>query len=141
MDTSAWLAVVSAREAGHAAAMDAYRAVLRDGARLVTSNLVVAEMQVLVTRERGSAAGVGFLDRLYADPAHEVRFVDRELEARAIDRWLRPFGDHAFSLADATSFEIMRTEGLGVALAFDRHFEIAGFETVPAVGQGKKRAR
>ncbi len=131
VDTSAWLAVVSTREAGHAATAEAYRELLRQGVRLVTSNLVVAEMHVLVVRERGAAAGVRFLDQLYVDPTHDVRIVDRALESRAVDRWLRPFVEHTFSLADATSFEIMRSDGMTTALALDRHFRIAGFETMP----------
>ncbi len=140
-DTSGWLAVVVARERRHAAAVAAYGRLLRDGVQIVTTNLVVAEMHALVVRERGSEAGAQLLDRLYGDPSHEVRFVDRELEASATDRWLRPFRDHAFSLTDAVSFEVMRREGIRTALALDRHFAVAGFELVPGeapVRRGKR---
>jgi predicted nucleic acid-binding protein len=131
VDTSGWLAVVSARQLRHAEAVDAYIKLLKGGTRLVTCNLVVAEMHALILRERDQETAVRFLDQLYSDPAHEVLFVDRELEARAIDRWLRPFREQRFSLADAVSFELMRQEGIRTALALDRHFRVAGFETVP----------
>lgn len=128
VDTSGWLPVHVGREPHHEAAARAYAELLDRGARVVTTNLVAAEMHALMARRLGPAVGVEFLDRLHADPAHEVRFVDRELEAAAVDRWLRPFRDHRFSLTDAVSFEVMRREGIRAALALDRHFLVAGYE-------------
>lgn len=133
LDTSGWLAAISERESLHEDALDAYRGVLSAGRGFVTTNLVVAEMHVLLSRHRGAAAGIQLLDALAQDPAHEVRYVTSELEREAIDRWLRPFGDQRFSLTDAISFETMRTNRIGEALALDRHFLAAGFRTLPAV--------
>ena len=93
--------------------------------------LVVAEMHFLTVRHRGTEAGIRLLEELHRDPTHEVRYVDRELERGAIDRWLRPFPERSLSLADAVSFEIMRTEGIGTALALDSRFQTAGFRVLP----------
>jgi predicted nucleic acid-binding protein len=131
LDTSGWFAALSPREAKHRAALAAYRAAIEKRVALVTTNLVVAEMQILVSRFRGAPAGVGFLDSLYQDPSHEVVFVDRDTERVAVDRWLRRFADQRLSLADAVSFEVMKTRRLRQVLALDRHFERAGFETLP----------
>lgn len=131
VDTSAWLPVLVRREPRHAEVVAAYEHLLDQGTRLVTSNLVVAELHALVVRRRGPPAGVALLDQIHADPSHEVLFADRALETSAIDRWLRPFRDHRFSLADAVSFALMRREGIRTAFALDRHFLAAGFETVP----------
>lgn len=131
LDSSGWLATISEREASHAEALNAYRSVLSSGRGFVTTNLVVAEMYVLLSRQRGSVAAIQFLDVLERDPAHEVRYVSRDLERQAIDRWLRPYADHRFSLTDAVSFEIMRVERIGEAFALDRHFQIAGFDVLP----------
>lgn len=131
VDTSGWLAAVSVSQSRHVEAAATYARLVNGGTRLVTCNLVVAEMHTLIVRGRDAAAGVRFLDHLYMDPAHEVLFVDRDLEARAIDRWLRPFREHRFSLADAVSFELMRQERIQTALALDQHFKVAGFNTVP----------
>lgn len=131
VDTSGWLAAISVRQSRHVEAATAYARLVGGGTRLVTCNLVVAEMHALILRGRDAAAGVRFLDHLYMDPTHEVLFVDRELETRAIDRWLRPFREHRFSLTDAVSFELMRQEGIETALALDHHFKVAGFNTVP----------
>lgn len=131
VDTSAWLPVVSVRQAYHGSAVETYTDLLKTGVRFVTSNLVVAEMHALVVRERGVPAGIGLLEQLYADPTHEVRYVDRDIERRAIDRWLRPFADQRFSLTDVVSFEMMRSEGIRTAFALDHHFQAAGFEIIP----------
>lgn len=97
----------------------------------MTTNLVVAEMQVLLTRFRGADEGRRFLDSLYRDASHRVVFVDRDLERSATENWLRRFRDQRLSLADAVSFEVMRAENIGEALALDAHFEVAGFGMRP----------
>jgi len=131
LDTSGWFAALSPKEAKHAPSLEAYREWIEGGVPLVTTNLVVAEMQTLLTRFRGGAEGVRFLDSLYQDPTHTVVFVDRALERAAVDRWLRRFRDKRLSLADAVSFEVMRLRKLRYALALDEHFAMAGFERVP----------
>jgi predicted nucleic acid-binding protein len=131
LDTAGWLAALNPREARHAEARKTYDEWIAAGRELVTTNLVTAEMQILVSRGRGSAEGLRFLDSLYQDPNHEVVFVDRNLEREAIDRWLRKFGDRGLSLADAVSFEVMRERRIREVLTLDAHFEVAGFRAVP----------
>ena len=131
LDTSGWFAALSPREAKHRAAHGAYREWIEQGTELVTTNLVVAEMQILVSRFRGADEGLRFLDSLYQDPTHDVVFVDRDLERAATDRWLRKYRDQLLSLADAVSFEVMRSRRIRQALALDEHFALAGFECVP----------
>lgn len=132
LDTAGWFAALSPKDQHHGPASAYYRAALGAGdARFVTTNLVVAEMHVLLTRRAGAEVGIAFLDHLYMDPAHDVVFVTREIEREASDRWLRPFADHPFSLTDAVSFEVMRAEGLKTAFTFDQHFAVAGYAMVP----------
>jgi predicted nucleic acid-binding protein len=131
LDTSGWFAALSPKEAKHKAAKSAYVGWIEAGDVVITTNLVVAEMQVLLSRFRGPAEGLRFLDSLYQDPSHSVVFVDRELERAAIERWLRRFADQRVSLADAVSFEVMRAHRIRRALALDEHFVTAGFELVP----------
>src|SRR5215213_6957746 len=97
LDTSGWFAALSPKEAKHRAANTAYRNWIEGGARLVTTNLVVAEMQILLMRFRGAEEGLRFIDSLYQDPSHEVVFVNRDLERAAVDRWLRRYGDQRLS--------------------------------------------
>ncbi len=131
VDTSGWLAAASSRENRHAEAVAAYGDLARRLVPLVTTNLVLAEMHALVVRARGAETGCALLDAVYADPAYRVITVTRELESAAVDRWLRPFRDRRFSLTDALSFEVMRSEGIEEALALDHHFEVAGYRILP----------
>ena len=131
LDTSGWFAALSPREAKHAAARAAYVRWIESGTQLVTTNLVVAEMQILLSRFRGAGEGLRFLDSLYQDASHHVVFVTRDLERAAVDRWLRRYSDQRLSLADAVSFEVMTARSIRQALALDEHFALAGFEPVP----------
>ena len=131
LDTSGWFAALSPEENSHREALKLYRSHIQAGDTLITSNLVVAEMQILLSRFRGAHEGVRFLDSLYQDATHGVVFADRELERNATDRWLRKFADHPISLADAVSFEIMRTHRIRSALTLDEHFTLAGFACIP----------
>jgi predicted nucleic acid-binding protein len=127
LDTSGWLAAVSPREPAHARARAAYAECLKRGEQLVTTALVVAELHTLLLRFRGPAFALEFLDRLAADPSHEIVDVDRDLRLAAVERWLRRYDDQDFSLTDAVSFEVMRRRKLRRALALDRQFVTAGF--------------
>jgi len=131
LDTSGWFAALNPKEAKHSAARAAYTKWIEDGRKLFTTNLVVAEMQILLIRFRGTKEGLRFLDSLYQDASHHVIFADRDLERAAVDRWLRKFADQQVSLADAVSFEVMREHGIRQALALDVHFSLAGFDRVP----------
>ena len=131
LDTSGWFAALSPKEAHHKEARATYVSWIERGEQLVTTNLVVAEMQILLSRFRGPAKGLRFLDSLYQDPTHQVVFVDRDLERAAVDRWLRRFGEQRLSLADAVSFEVMRMRRLRRVLALDAHFEAAGYALSP----------
>lgn len=132
LDTSGWLAAINPRESRHHEVLTAYEAVLAGNGLAVTTNLVVGEMQILLSRSLGPHVGVTFLDRLRADARHEVVWADAELTWAATDRWLRPFAEHRFSLCDAVSFEVMRQRRVRRALTLDRHFAIAGFQALGA---------
>ena len=131
LDTSGWFAAIRPKEAQHEATSQVYRQLIAGGARLVTTNLVLAEMQVMLMKFRGVEAGVRFLDGMYRDPLHEIVFVDGELHRAATDRWLRKFTDIDLSLTDAVSFEVMRQRRISQVLTLDSHFRIAGFAPVP----------
>lgn len=141
VDTSGWLASASTRENHHAAVAAVYDDLAGRRVRFVTTNLVVAEMHILIVREQGAGAGCALLDAIYSDPLYTIITATRDLESAATDRWLRPYHDHRFSLTDAVSFEVMRTQRIGEALALDHHFEVAGYRLLPAPPAGRPRKR
>lgn len=128
LDSSGWIAALFNRETRHAEALELYQSILVGGGRLVTTDLVLAETHALSLRKAGRRYAMAFLEHAMSDVSHEIVFTDPDLQATAIDRWLRPFGDQAFSLADAVSFEVMRHRRLRRALTLDRHFLAAGYE-------------
>jgi predicted nucleic acid-binding protein len=130
LDASGWFAALNPREQHFQSASSHYQNLLTGRARVVTTNLVVAEVHALLARA-GAEMGLRFLDRVYSDPRHEVVWASRELERAAVDRWLRPFLRVRFSLTDAVSFEVMRMQGINQAFAFDRRFAAAGYRMVP----------
>jgi predicted nucleic acid-binding protein len=140
VDTSGWLAAINTRDSHYHDVVETYDDLVAKRTSFVTSNLVVAEMHLLIVRDRGAAAGCALLDAIYTDPLYRVAGVDRDLEAEATERWLRRFTDQRFSLADAVSFEIMRREHIGEALALNHHFEIAGYRLLPGPARKKPPA-
>mgnify|MGYP001367725923 FL=1 len=140
-DASAWVASGNPKEERHQEARETRSTLVEEGATLLTTNLVLAEVHALVSRAGGSRAGLELLDTVYADPQYAVLHVDRELESAATDRWLRVFRDQPFSLCDAISFEVMRREGIREAFTLDHHFAVAGFTMLPAPRRSPRSAK
>lgn len=133
LDSSGLIAALLPDQTGHARARDVYREVIAARKPVVTTNLVLAETHALLMRYRGAARTMAFYDDITADRLHEIVRVDVELEQAAVESWVRPRVDQAFSLCDAVSFEVMKRERVKRALTFDRHFAAAGFEILTYV--------
>ena len=130
VDTSGWVAVADQSDQFHEQAARFYRQAFAHYAGLMTTSLVLAESYALLRRALPTDRVLYWLDRLLASPRVEVVYDDRALVDRARSV-LAAYGDQKFSLADAVSFVVMRDRGLREALAFDRHFQTAGFTLVP----------
>jgi hypothetical protein len=130
VDTSAWYPVADRAHPDHTALSSALEERVRAGARVVTTNLVVAESHALLLRRLGRAAALGFVREVRREPI-VVETVTPDLETRAVEDWLERFDDQGFSLTDAASFAIMAERAIADALALDRHFVVAGFNVVP----------
>ena len=131
MDTSAWYPLSDLSHPDHERVAAVLRTRVREGVAVVTTNLVVAETHALLLRRGGRQVALAFLEAI-RKPPNRIEYTTPEREAAAIDRWLRRFADQRFSLADAVSFTVMRELGIDEALTLDRHFQTAGFATVPA---------
>jgi len=135
VDTSAWFRYVVAgrsasEDAEHRGVREAVQGLLRGGARLVTTNLLLAEThRLLLVRTRRETARA-FLSAFPATGV-EVVWSDEALERRAVEDWIDRFSDQGFSLADGVSFAVMAERRVRRALTLDRHFLVAGFEPLP----------
>jgi predicted nucleic acid-binding protein len=132
VDTSAWYPLADAGHPDHAAVADALARQIRDGARVVTTNLVVAETHALILRRGGREPALRFLNEVRSDPIL-VEASSPDLGSRAVADWQVRFEDLAFTLTDAVSFVVMADRGIHEALALDRHFSTAGFVRLPVL--------
>ena len=94
--------------------------------RLLTTNLVVAEVHRLLRARVGVRAATRVLDRFEASPLTLVEFATAE-HHRAARAWLGRLEDQAISYTDAVSFAVMEATRCAAALSFDHGFERAGF--------------
>ena len=131
VDTSAWYPLANDRHPDHRALARSLRAGVRQGARIVTTNLVVAEAHALLLRRAGLQAASVFLKAVREAPT-QIEYITPEREEAAIGNWIERFSDQPFSLADAASFEVMTELGIKEALTLDDHFMVAGFIALPA---------
>jgi predicted nucleic acid-binding protein len=130
LDTAGWFAAITPRETGHAKAKKTYSDAARAGDRLVTTPLVIAEMHAMLLRWASIDSGQRFLTLVFETGTHTVVDTDADVIRAAVTRWVKRFADKPFSLCDAVSFEVMRRERITRALTYDKHFSIAGFDTL-----------
>lgn len=131
LDTSAWFPIVHRGHPDHRRLARTLRALRREGAPVITTNLVVAEMHVLLLRRVHRAAALAFV-RQALDAPDLVVPSTAALEERAVADWLESYEDQEFSLTDAVSFALMAERGVRDAFALDHQFAAAGFTLLPA---------
>ena len=132
VDTSAWYPLADAGHLDHGALAEALRARVRDGVRIITTNLVVSETHALLLRRAGRGVALTFT-RTVRQPPNAIEYSTVDRETAAVGDWLERYGDQDFSFTDAVSFAVMTELGIREALTLDQHFSTAGFVAVPGV--------
>jgi predicted nucleic acid-binding protein len=123
VDTSFWVALLSAHDRNHATACELAESGLGP---LLTSNHVVGETWTFVCRRHGHASAGAAIRALRDVPGLTIVHVEELVEEDAW-RWLSRHTDCDYTFVDATSFAVMRRRRMREALAFDRDFRAAGF--------------
>jgi predicted nucleic acid-binding protein len=130
VDTSALYAVLDADDRRHPSAAAGWRRLL-DGIESgvddgLTHSGVVVESAALVQHRLGMQAAVA----LHRDmlPLLRIVWVDEPLHDRAVASLLAA-QRREVSLVDWTSFELLRSNALDAAFAFDGHFWEQGFSS------------
>ena len=127
VDTSAFFALLCATDEQHGRARSAFDRLKEARAPLVTSSCVLVETYALLDRRLGREASARFHEDF--EPLLEILWIGPDLHEEAMKAFLA--GPRHISYVDASSFACMRGAGLDRVWAMDRHFEEAGFETVP----------
>lgn len=130
LDTSAVFAAARPRSDRHDEASAAYGTLLRGSERLVTTDLIVAELHALSVARVHPRFGLDLVDRLLTSTRIEVVAAGMSrLHAAADLLGQRP--GRAYSLTDAVSFVLMRELAVTRAFTLDADFAAEGFELVP----------
>lgn len=128
VDTAAWFAVTDRTDHNHKKAIAHLKKLHRERIELVTSNLVVHETFMLLSRKTSRTAAITFIDRVYNGAA--VLQSDKTAEREAYEL-IRNYSDQDFSIVDSVSFILMQQENLKRAFTFDKHFQIMNFHVEP----------
>jgi predicted nucleic acid-binding protein len=125
-DTGYWIALLNERDSLHIQARE-LSARLSDSTT-VTTEMVLTELLNHTSREgsRARRLAADTVLGLIAHPKVEVVPQTSDQFQAALERYLRRL-DQNWSLVDCASFIVMETRQIQEALAFDRHFEQAGF--------------
>ena len=130
LDSGYLIALEAVDDEHHAAALQHWRSEAGASLPLVTTSYVIGEVATFFNSRGRHAKAVEIGQRLLSSPSVHVVHVDQSLFFRAW-RYFREHSDKTYSLTDCVSFVLMKSLELSSALAFDRHFEQAGFQRLP----------
>lgn len=130
VDSSAWIALVSASDGRHHDAHLAFERAVAARRPLVTTTLVVAEVHGLLLHRAGIVPARIFLGRLERSALLSLSHPGPAEHVGAL-RWIDRLKDQRISYVDAVSFAVMAARHIREALTFDRHFTTAGWQSFP----------
>ena len=133
-DTGYWIALINERDQGHEKAIEVRTSLAEY--RIITTEMVLTELLNYASRrgERmrdlaaGTATGLTHDQNTTVIPQTSAQFHTALARYRG-----RP--DQSWSIVDCASFIVMEERGIQEALAFDRHFQQAGFTALLRDGE------
>jgi predicted nucleic acid-binding protein len=126
IDTGYLIAIEMVADQHHSMAIGSWRQILRNPPQLVTTSFVLSELITFFTSRGRHAKAVDVAENLRTSSAVRLVHVDEDLFEAGFE-YLKRRSDKRFSLTDCISFVLMNRLGIQQALAFDVHFEQAGF--------------
>ena len=133
VDTGFLVAIEMVADQHHAAAIASWQQIVRDPPQLVTTSFVLAELITFFASRGRHSKAVNVAENLKASSSVQLLHVDEALFEAGFE-YLKRRPDKRFSLTDCISFVVMNRLGIYQALAFDAHFEQAGFSRLPLTG-------
>ena len=126
VDSSAWIALISARDQHYHEADSLFRLAVSRQIPLLTTNLIVAEVHRLLLFRAGIQPAARALDRIEASSLVSIEFATAT-HHRTAREWLDKLADQQISYTDAVSFAVMTAARCATAISFDHDFLLAGF--------------
>ena len=130
IDTGAFLARYLRKDQHHRSALSVWERLGSKPENCATSNFVLDETFTLLGRWAGHGFAVQRAKSVYASQALTILRPDREDEMKAL-QFFGKYADQHVSFTDCISFALMKRERIDRVFTFDRHFEFAGFQTIP----------
>lgn len=130
VDTGAWLAISDASDQFHEKAVSHLKRLIDDANCIITTNLVIHETFMLLSRRISRKAALLFLDQVFNADNVDIFHSDETLEVEAFET-IRRYSDQDFSVADSVSFVLMKREDLKRVFTFDKHFKTMRFTVEP----------
>lgn len=130
IDTGAWIALSDKSDQYHKKAVTYIRKLTKGGYGMITTNMVIHETFMLLSRRLSRTAAITFLDEVYNDSNVEIFHSDENCEQEAFSI-IRKYIDQDFSVTDCVSFVIMKREKLKQVFTFDKHFKTMQFSIEP----------
>jgi len=132
VDTGAFIAITDKSDQYHSIAVAYFVELLEARKPLLTTNFILDETYTRLKRNLGSHAAITFGETTRKSDQLEIITINGEIEEKA---WkiFKKYHDQAFSYTDCTSFAVMQMKKLKRAFAFDGHFNIFGFNTIPTI--------
>lgn len=130
VDTGAWLALSDKSDQYHEKAAFQAKKYIEEEFEFITSNLVIHETFMLLSRRISRKTALFFLAEICNDSHVQIFHSDQAIEYDAFEL-IRMYIDQDFSIADCVSFVIMKREGLKRVFTFDKHFKTMKFTVEP----------
>jgi predicted nucleic acid-binding protein len=125
-DTGYWIALLDRQDTLHNKAVELSKTIAP--CRIMTTEMVLTEV-LNYFAQRGRflrTATVAMIQKLDDNPAVEIVVQDSDLFQQGLTLY-RQRPDQAWSLTDCASFCVIQQNSILEALAYDKHFEQAGF--------------
>ena len=130
-DTGFWIALLNNKDRWHEKAIEINKELQTEKIIIVTSELVLIELLNFFSKFSSNIrqeAGLMVQD-IQAHPSITIVSQTSVLFTKALELYLQR-RDKEWSLTDCSSFIIMRELQITEALAYDKHFQQAGFMTL-----------
>jgi len=131
IDTGAFIAINDKADQYHTIAVEFLNELISKGNyHLSTSNFVVSETYTRILYRCNPATAIKFLDIINRINIKLI-YSDKNTEESCVKDFLKKYKNEKISYVDAVSFQIMKDNNITDAFTFDKHFRIAGFNSLP----------
>jgi predicted nucleic acid-binding protein len=131
IDTGAWFAGIAKNDQYHDRAMKHRNRLLKENARLITTNLVIHESTMLLERKVSKKKPSNF-SKQYSKTRWSRLFTSMKIQSWKATRFIRSTKTRTSRLPTAFhSWSCMKQYQISRCFTFDHHFSTMGFDVEP----------